>query len=78
MTAALDDLLDWAARTTRKRREYIEREVNTPDWEDEGWPSCVPDDVAELWEDISIDARIIAFAFASCTFRDSDAVDHLL
>jgi hypothetical protein len=76
---ALSTLLGWAASKTRRSADRVSFEASRGTLDHSiGWAEFLPDDLYELWPELSLDARIVAFVFAFCAYRDFDGTKSFL
>ena len=78
MTEHSKALLNWAASESRMTTDAILAEVGVDTLSDHGWPRFLPSELNDEWSALSLDARIIAFAFAFERFDGFDADTSLL
>jgi hypothetical protein len=67
MTEAIERLMAYAESESRRSRDWIKSTVDSDHLEDRGWPEFMPAEIREAWPALSLDARLLALAFA---FRD--------
>lgn len=65
------DLLDMSSRIAGIERDMVIHSIQSPNWESgrrfisEGWESHIPEELCKVWESLSTDTKLAAFAVAS-------------
>jgi hypothetical protein len=70
-------LLDYAEAESNRPREWIEGVIGSDELDGRGWPEFLPDEIRGEWPRLSLDARLIAFAFGFSRFREFEPEESL-
>jgi hypothetical protein len=69
----IDALLRWAEYETQENPAAVLAQVDSQDWSEANWAQFMPDALRDLWRDLSLEARLIAYVNAHDRMDGFDA-----